>query len=158
MLPSPKCNMACAKNLQKTLFAPGYPTHAICEGYICRITRRYVILKKTQMCWTTSAKETKRQLGLKPASEDNIVTLCSVVCDSTIFKRGYRPGRSDLYPWVCMHKPSVDATRWITPYNDWIIQRYSCWRTQSSPMWTRHRTVLPISMKNFKNGKALGIS
>ena len=71
MLPSngnpnpPTCTMACGENLQKTLFAPGYPTHAICEGYICRITRRYVILKKTQMCWTTSAKEIKRQLGLK---------------------------------------------------------------------------------------------
>ena len=162
MLPSnpnpPNCNMACARNLQKTLFAPGYPTHAIREGYICRITRRYVILKKPRCVGLHLQRRLNGSWGWRPASEDNIVTLCWGVCYSTIFKRGCRPGRSDWYPWVCMHKPSVDATRWITPYNDWIIQRSACWRTQSRPMWTRHRTVLPISMKNFKNGKALGIS
>ena len=162
MLPSnpkpPNCNMACGNNLQKN-YSRLVIQHTLYVKDICRIIRRYVILeKKTQMCWTISAKEIKRELSWRPASEDNNVTLCWGVCDSTIFKRGYRPGRSDWYPRVCMHKPRVDATRWISPYYNWKIQWSTCWRTQSRPVWTRHRTVLPISMKKFKKGKYLGIS
>ncbi len=105
------------------------PPNCLCEGYICRIIRRYVglILKEKQMCWTTSAKEIKHNnnnngrngWGWISASEDNNFTVCWGVCDSTIFKRGDRPGRSDWYPRVYLHKPSVDQ---CNPMDQSILQ------------------------------------
>ena len=52
----------------KKLFASGYPTHAICEWSIFRMIRQTICKfeeRKAQMCWITSPKEIKRELGLK---------------------------------------------------------------------------------------------
>ena len=107
MLPSnpnpPNCNMACAKKLQKNIIRTWLSnTRYMWRIYLQNYKTICNLEKKPRCVGLHLQRRLNDSWGWRPASEDNIVTLCWGVCDSTIFKTGYRPGRSDWYPWVCM--------------------------------------------------------